>query len=178
MYINLYTMPLYGTHEQRYMGDAFGRFQKNKEKINVGKNKEKIVDGVNRIADIYYKELSINKLEKKINKTIKLLDFLENCHENECFVVKEYDEIYDEDIYEEIEELDELDKLENSDNEIYHMDSYSYQYDKNKYRCWVYKREILEYMDICLYKIYAMRKAINLHNINVGVSLALLRKNH
>lgn len=171
-------MPLYGTHEQRYMGDAFGRFQKNKEKIDIGKNNEKIVDGVNRIADIYYKELGINKLEKKINKSMKLLDFLEDCYLNHCYSVKEYDEIYDEDIYEEIEELDELDKLEESDNEIYHMDSYHYEYDKNKYRCWVYKREILEYMDICLYKIYAMRKSINLHNINVGVSLALLRKNH
>ncbi len=176
MYRNLYTMPLYGTHEQRRMGDAFGRFQKNKEKINVGKNKEKIVDGVNRIADLYYKELSINKLEKKINKNMKLLDFLEDCHENECFVVKDDEEIYEEDIYEEIEELNELDKLEKSDNEIYHMDSYSYQFDKNKYRCWVYKREILEYIDICLYKIYAMRKAINLHNVNVGITLAFLHK--
>lgn len=178
MYINLYTMPLYGTHEQKYMGDAFGKFQKNKEKIDIGKNNEKIVDSVNRIADLYYKKFSINKLKKKINKNMELLDFLVDCYQNHCYSVKEYDEIYDEDIYEEIKELDELDKLENSDNEIYHMDSYSYQFDKNKYRCWIYKNEILEYIDICLYKIDAIRKAINLHNINVGVSLALLHKSN
>ena len=43
---------------------------------------------------------------------------------------------------------------------------------------WIYKNEILEYIDICLYKIDAIRKAINLHNINVGVSLALLHKSN
>ena len=144
------------------MESAFQKFPKNK---NI------IIDGIDKITNTYYKSFSIIKLKKKFNRNKKLFDFLLDSY-NKCIVVKDHEEIY-----EEIEELNELDKLKKSDNEIYHMDSYSYQFDKNKYRCWVYKKEILEYIDICIYKMTAINKAINLHNINVGITLAFLRNN-
>lgn len=137
------------------------------------KNKNKIIDGIDKITDIYYKKFSIIKLEKKFNRNKKLFDFLLDSY-NECIVVKDHEEIYEEDIYEKIEELNELDKLEKSNNEIYIMDLYQF----DKYRCWIYKSEIWQYIEICLYKMTAIKKAINLHNINVGITLAFLRNNN
>ena len=133
-----------------------------------------LIDEIDKITNIYYKKFSIIKLEKKLNRNKKLFDFLLDSY-NECIVVKDHEEIYEEDIYEKIEELGELDKLEKSDNEIYIMDLY--QFDKDKYKCWIYKKKIWQYIEICLYKITAIKKAINLHNINVGITLAFLRNN-
>lgn len=171
-------MPLYGTHEQRYMSEIFSNFIEAKNKIVFQKDNEKIIDGINRIANKYFEKYNINQLEEKLNKKNKIVDFLEDCYENECFFVKEGHTIYEEDIYEVILELNELDKLEKSKNEIYHMDSYSFRLENNKYRCWIYKKEIMEYIDIYLFKISGIKKAINFHNINVGVNLALLRKSN
>jgi hypothetical protein len=152
-------MPLYGTHEQLKMFRLYHKLIEYKKNIT---------------PSYYYNKCSIKKITLKIEKYTKYINLIMHDILNyEMFLVHKNDILY-----KYIYDLNELNLLIKSNNLIYDLDEYIISFDEefSKYRQWVYKYEIDLFINHFNLKIKCLKDAINLHNINVGIQIALLRK--
>lgn len=150
-------MPLYGTHEQLKIFRLYHKLIEYKKNIT---------------PSYYYNKYSIKKITLKIEKYTEYINLMYDILNYEMFLVhKNYI------LYKHIYDLDELNLLINSNNLIYDLDEYTISFDEefSKYRQWVYKYEIDSFINHYNLKIKCLKNAINLHNINVGIQIALLR---
>ena len=151
-------MPLYGTHDQLKMFRLY----------------HKLIEYDKNITPLYYyNKCSIKKITFKIEKYTEYINLMYDILNYEMFLVDKNDILF-----KYIYNLDELNLLIKSNNLIYDLDEYTISFDKefSKYRQWVYKYEIDSFINHYNLKIKCLKENINLHNIEVGIQIALLRK--
>tara|TARA_B100001142_G_C14255427_1_gene624921 strand:+ start:782 stop:1237 length:456 start_codon:yes stop_codon:yes gene_type:complete len=151
-------MPLYGTHDQLKMFRLYHKL------IEYNKN---------ITPSYYYNKCSIKKITLKIEKYTEYINLMYDILNYEMFLVHKKDILF-----KYIYDLNELNLLIKSNNLIYDLDEYTISFDEkfSKYRQWVYKYEIDSFINHYNLKIKCLKEAINLHNIEVGIQIALLRK--